>query len=230
MEVRSAYLKRRLQEFSRWHVEKHLLSLFLRADASDVRSVRVADALLPADRVTPGWICYCAGVGEDIRIERYLTQDCGATVWAFDPTPRSIRYIEGLADRPPRLHFLPVGLWSEDKTLRFNAPENPAWVSHSVTEDLGGDDYFDAPCRSIPSIMRELKHDSIDLLKMNIEGAEDVVLEAAWAAGVRPQIVALTYEGARAVAKARLWTGRLRGDGYRVLGRLGWFVTYVREP
>ena len=32
----------------------------------------------------------------------------------------------------PRFRFMPVGLWSEDTTLRFFAPRNPKHVSHSV--------------------------------------------------------------------------------------------------
>jgi FkbM family methyltransferase len=221
--------KRRLKEFSRWHIEKHLLSLILRPDARGVPATQVADALLPVGWVTPQWICYCAGVGEDIRIERYLVADCGAQVWAFDPTPRAIRYMETLPHKLTGLHLVPVGLWREDTTLRFHAPANTAWVSHSVMEDLGGAGFFDAPCRSIPSLMRELGHDRIDLLKMNIEGAEHVVLEAAINAGIRPRVITLTYEGDDALLKARVWTRRLRNEGYRCLGRVAWFVTYVRE-
>lgn len=96
-------------------------------------------------------------------------------------------------------------------------------------EDFGGGNYFDAPCRSIPSMMRELGHDRIDLLKMNIEGAEHVVLGAVIDAGVRPRVIALTYEGDDALLKARVWTKRLRDEGYRCLGRVAWYVTYVRE-
>lgn len=221
-------MKRRLKEFSRWHIEKHLLSFAVRSDARGVPTIQVADALLPDGWIAPHWICYCAGVGEDIRIEQYLAEDCGAQVWAFDPTPRSIRYMETMPYDRSQLHFIPVGLWCEDTTLRFHAPANPAYVSHSVVEDLGGGRYFDAPCCSIPSVMRKLGHDSIDLLKMNIEGAEHIVLGAALDAGVRPRVIALTYEGDDALLKARVWTKRLCDEGYRCLGRVAWFVTYVR--
>jgi FkbM family methyltransferase len=221
--------KRRLKEFSRWHIEKHLLSFIFRPNARSVPAMQVADALLPVGWITPQWICYCAGVGEDIRFEQYLVADCGAQVWAFDPTPRAIRFMEAVPQKLSRLHLIPVGLWREDTNLRFYAPSNPAWVSHSVMEDLGGGTFFEAPCRSIPSLMRELGHDRIDLLKMNIEGAEHVVLGAAIDAGIRPRVITLTYEGDDALLKARVWTKRLRSEGYRCLGRVGWFVTYVRE-
>lgn len=220
-------MMRRVKEFSRWHIEKHLLSVALRPDAR-TPGVQVADALLPRELIGPDWICYCAGVGEDIRIERWLAETAGAQVWAFDPTPRSIEYMARTPHDRARLRFLPVGLWSEDTTLRFHAPQNPAWVSHSVMEDLGGGSSFDASCRAIPSIMKELGHDRVDLLKMNIEGAEHVVLEAALAARVLPRVLTLTFEGDDAFRKAHRWTRRLRAEGYRLLGRVGWYFTFVR--
>jgi methyltransferase, FkbM family len=222
-------MMQRLREISRWHVEKHLLGLFLRPEATDVRTRRVADALLPVGWIGPQWRCYCAGVGEDIRFDRYLVEDCGAQVWAFDPTPRSIAYMRSAEYDRERLHFVPAGLWSEDTTLRFHGPANPEHVSHSVMEEFGSTAYFDAPCRSVPSVMRELGHDRIDLLKMNIEGAEHIVLGAALDAGIRPQVIALTFEGDRAFAKTRAWTKRLRQEGYQLLGRVDWFFTYVRR-
>ncbi|MEO5869827.1 MAG: FkbM family methyltransferase [Gemmatimonadaceae bacterium] len=219
---------RRLKDISRWHIEKHMLSLVIRPEAPGVNAVQVADALLPRDMILPDWICYCAGVGEDIRIERFLAETRKAQVWAFDPTPRSIAYMARSTHDRTHLHFMPVGLWSENTTLRFNAPENPEHVSHSIVEDLGGADSFEALCRSIPSVMTELGHDRIDLLKMNIEGAEDVVMSAAVDAGVFPRVLSLTFEGGDALLKARRWNARLHDEGYTCLGRIDWFVTYVR--
>jgi len=75
--------------------------------------------------------------------------------------------------------------------------------------------------------MRELGHDRVDLLKMNIEGAEHVVLESAFHASVRPVVVTLTWEGHHALAKARAWTRHLAGENTMPLD-LG-KVTYVDQ-
>lgn len=220
---------RRLKEFYRWHFEKHLLRVVAPTRPSSLRLIDAGEMLLPAGLVDRSWICYCAGVGEDIRFERYLSDVLAAEVWAFDPTPRAIRFMETAEYDRARLHLVPVGLWREDTTLRFHAPANPAHVSHSVVEEQGGDGFFEAPCRSIPSIMRELGHDRIDLLKMNIEGAEDVVLEALFATTIRPRVIITTFEGQGALRKAQAWTERLRRDGYTLIGRDGWCFTYVRN-
>src|SRR3546814_9362953 len=54
---------------------------------------------------------------------------------------------------------MPVGLWSEDATLRFYAPRDPTHVSHSIVNLQETESYFEARCRSIASLMAELGHD-----------------------------------------------------------------------
>lgn len=221
-------IAQRLREFSRWHVENRLLSLRVRPDAG-VETIDVANTLLPRDVIRPGWICYCAGVGEEIGLEQTLAGRFGAEVWAFDPTPRSIEFMRRTPHDAAHLRFVPVGLWNEDTTLRFHAPADPSHVSHSVMGGQGGGAFFDAPCRSLSSMMRELGHDHIDLLKMNIEGAEHVVLESMLDEKIRPTVITLTWEGDGAMSKAVEWTARLRHEGWSFVGRRSWFFTYLRR-
>ena len=223
-------LTRFLRDVIRVHAEGRVLRMLLQPDpaARGIPVAQVGDTLLPRDLVTADWICYCVGVGEEIVLDRHLTERCGAHVWAFDPTPRAVAYMERAEYDRSRLHFVPVGVWNEDTVLRFHAPPNAEWVSHSVMGEQGGDGGFDATCKSLPTLMRELGHDRVDLLKLNIEGAEHVVLESMLASGVRPRVVTLTYEAPGAFAKAVGWTRRLREAGYVLLARTGWFFTYVR--
>jgi FkbM family methyltransferase len=217
------------KEFSRWHIEKHLLGLTLRPRAVNAHALPVADTLIPENWISPNSVCYCAGVGEDIRFDRYLVENLGAQVWAFDPTPRAINYMSQCEYDRTRLHFLPVGLWCEDATLRFYAPKNSAHVSHSVMGSQGSDNGFEAPCLSLRSVMLQLGHDRLDLLKLNIEGAEHVVLQSAIDSRILPNVICLTYEGSGAFRKAHVWTRRLRQEGYELLGRKAWFFTYIRK-
>jgi hypothetical protein len=76
--------------------------------------------------------------------------------------------------------------------------------------------------------MKSLGHDRVDLLKMNIEGAEHEVLEAMLAARIFPRVIIVAWEGNDALLKAHRWTRRLRRDGYDFVGRVAWFFTYVR--
>lgn len=223
-------LTRYLRDVFRVHAEGRVLRMMLRPDleARNIPLEFVGDTLLPRDLITPDWICYCVGVGEDISLDRHLAERRGTHVWAFDPTPRAITYMQRSAYDRDRIHFVPVGVWNEDTVLRFHAPANPAWVSHSAMGSQGGEGYFDATCKSLPTLMRELGHDRVDLLKLNIEGAEHVVLESVLSSRLHPRVLTLTYEQPAAFAKAIAWTRRLRAEGYRLLARTGWFFTYLR--
>jgi hypothetical protein len=89
------------------------------------------------------------------------------------------------------------------------------------------DEFFDAPCKKLSSLMTEFQHDRIDLLKMNIEGAEYVVLESMLSDGIHPIVIALTFEGDSAFIKALHWTRQLKQSGYRVVGVSRWAVTFT---
>src|SRR5262245_47478917 len=52
----------------------------------------IPDRVLGADS-----ICYCVGVGEDISFDLDLVRRYGSTVYAFDPTPRAIAFVDRLA-------------------------------------------------------------------------------------------------------------------------------------
>lgn len=108
---------------------------------------------------------------------------------------------------------------------RSYSPANPDHVSHSVKEPQGGSTYFDARCHSVSSSIL-LGHRRIDVPKMNIEGAEHVVLEAILEAGVGPASSA-DLRGRRGHVESAQLEDRLRG-GVSLLGRIGWYFTPVR--
>jgi FkbM family methyltransferase len=119
---------------------------------------------------------YSAGVGEDVSFDLELIARTGCQVWAFDPTPRAIEYAHGI--REERFHFLPVGISSTDGSRRFFAPADTAHVSHSILGGNGGGEFFEAECKTVETLMRELGHEHVDLLKIDIEGAEYEVLHS----------------------------------------------------
>ena len=186
--------------------------------------------IVPTAAVRPSWTCYCAGVGEDITFDLGLIERFGCTVFAFDPTPRAVAHVAAVAGGEPRFRFLPVGLWSADTTLRFFAPRNPAHVSHSIVNLQRTKSFFDAPCRSLPSLMQELGHEDIDLLKLDIEGAEHEVVRSMLEHGIRPAVVCLEID--QPVKPLAFWrtVRRMRRAGYALVAVDAWNLTYIREP
>lgn len=212
----------------RSHVERRLLPLMLRHDGGGtteaVGFVRWPVAIDPAKAVI-----YSIGVGEDIDVERRLVARGARSIWLFDPTPRAIRHMQEAGDAGGALHFAPVGAWNRDTTLTFHAPADPRFVSHSVIGPQGGSGSFEAQVRTIATLMRERGHERLDVLKMNVEGAEDAIIERAMADGIMPRAIICTWEGRWSLAKAVRWTARLRARGYRLVGRQDWYCTYLRD-
>lgn len=172
-------------------------------------------------------ICYAAGVGEDVSFDLALVKQVGCEVWAIDPTPRSVAYMQTIDDK--RLHFVPVGLWSEDTTLRFYAPANPSHVSHSVVNAQNTNRYFEAEVVTLETVMRRNGHARIDLLKLDIEGAELSVLEAMLAGSVRPRVLCVEFDAPESVRTLTAFVAKLgREGGYAPVRVDGLNVTFVR--
>ena len=120
-------------------------------------------------------IVYSFGVGEDISFDLELIRRFGVRVHAFDPTPRSIAWVQSQT-LPARFSFHKYGIGAVDGNLMFRPPENPRFVSYSVVSQRSSASTIEAPVHRLATIMKMLGHDEIDVLKMDIEGAEYEVL------------------------------------------------------
>jgi FkbM family methyltransferase len=159
-----------------------------RADAPDL--VRLGSEYggyaVPRSVLRQGGVCYSAGLGEDATFDLSLIEGFGCEVWAIDPTPRAVAFGEELARREPRFHLVPVALWSEEGEVRLYAPRDPAHVSHSALNLQATDSSFAARAATLAALMRELGHLRVDLLKLNVEGAEVPALVSALRDGIVP--------------------------------------------
>ena len=123
-------------------------------------------------------VIYSVGVGSNIDFDVELINSFGATVHAFDPTPRSIEWVKN-QQLPKHFIFHPFGLSAENGHMDF-FPPSKASSTHFSPIDRYGDtnNVVRAPVKDIDTIASELNHKEVDLLKMDIEGAEYEVIEA----------------------------------------------------
>jgi FkbM family methyltransferase len=131
-------------------------------------------------------IVYSFGIGEDLSFDIALIHRFGLFIHAFDPTPKSIGWVHKQV-LPESFIFHDYGLGDLDAEVNFYPPDNPNHNSYSMVKRS---DIMIKPihCRvkRLEKIMKELGHNNIDLLKMDIEGAEYQVIDDILNANLRP--------------------------------------------
>ncbi len=122
-------------------------------------------------------VVYSVGIGTDITFDLSLIEAHGLAIHAFDPTPGSIAYLRSL-ELPDTFTYHQVGLAAADGAAGFRPPDNPQHISHSLMSAGQTDTRaIMVEVRRLSTLMRDLGHDHVDVLKMDIEGAEYDVLD-----------------------------------------------------
>ena len=138
------------------------------------------------DLIQSGSIVYSFGIGEDISFDLAMMKTHQSIVFAFDPTPKSIKWI---AKNGPKqdFHFYDYGIGATTGTTFFHLPKNPDHVSRSTVlqENVSETEKVEVLMKSFADIAEELQHKKIDVLKMDIEGSEYEVLDSILATPVQ---------------------------------------------
>lgn len=123
--------------------------------------------------LTKDAVVYSVGVGTDISFDLDLIDRLGATVHAFDPTPACVAWIREQS-LPASFVFHPTGIADLDGTLDFHPPRKAESVHFTPVKRYRkrSGTTVRAPVRRLKTLMDELGHDRIDLLKIDIEGGE----------------------------------------------------------
>lgn len=141
---------------------------------------RFADWTFCPDKLDENAVVYSFGVGEDISFELALMEHLKLHIHAFDPSPRSIDWVQQQSLRK-EFHFYSYGLSAQDGKITFIEPDQEGIHSlmkaDPIHEGNAGLVTHQLPVHRLPTILAKLGHDRIDILKMDIEGAEYEVIE-----------------------------------------------------
>jgi FkbM family methyltransferase len=163
---------------------------------------------------------YSAGVGDEISFDAALIDRYGTTIHAFDPSPRSIAWAHTHA-LPKTLTFHEVGLAAFDGEITLFPPENPQHVSYSMfTRAPAEGPGVSVPVKTLGTVMRELGHSRVDVLKLDIEGAEYQVLDDLCRSHIRPQQILVEFHHRFpdiGIEKTKEAVRALRAAGYGVI-------------
>lgn len=166
-------------------------------------------------------IVYSFGVGSNIAWDLAMIERFGCTVHAFDPTPLSVEWVR--AQNPPeKFVFHDFGVARFDGNMTFYPPRRRDSFNFSSIErgpNFDERDLIRVPVRRVSTIMRELGHDHIDVLKMDIEGGEYDVLEDIVESRLKVgQILVEFHHNFRSVSLSRTVAAvrALNDRGYRI--------------
>jgi FkbM family methyltransferase len=173
---------------------------------------------VPTGLVGPEWTCLCAGAGIDVSFDLALAERTGATVITVDPTEESRAHVAHV-DPEGRLRFVYAALAREDGELEMFLAADPRHRTLSSDDLQRTGRSVRVPARGLAGF------GPIDLLKLDIEGAEYDVLAA-----VGPEVRVLCVEmhptrGLRAAIRA---FRSLRASGFELVARHGADFTFVR--
>ena len=131
--------------------------------------------ICPSD-ISHDSIVYSFGIGEDVSFDNSLINKYRLNIFAFDPTPKSFKWVES-QKLPREFRCFGYGIADYDGIAKFYPPENPEHISHTLlNNDVTSSQAIKVEVRKLKTIMDMLGHQKIDILKMDVEGAEYSVI------------------------------------------------------
>lgn len=155
-----------------------------------------------------------AGLGEDASFDIEFARAYGARVVLVDPTPRAILHFDRIMKRlgnpqtkkytrggrqsveaydlrglsSSNFVLVPKALWNCRTSLKFFAPADPAHVSHSINSAQSMR-HIEVEAITTNDLLEQfrLAGDDLQLIKLDIEGAEVEVIEDFLNRGIRPR-------------------------------------------
>lgn len=172
-------------------------------------------SFIPKKIINQESVIYSFGAGEDIHWEVELIRKYGCEIFLFDPTPRSFEHFDKLyrnsilkknfhspalkitydatEEIMEKISFSKIALYNKNTMVKFYKPKNPLDVSHSITNNQDTVSFIDVQAKHLTSIMNSFNHKYIDYLKLDIEGAEYMVVEDIVNNNIDIKVICLEY-------------------------------------
>ena len=173
----------------------------------------VVDGLL-----NPDSIVYSFGVGEDITFDLSLIEAFAANVYAFDPTPLAIKFLNS-QELPEKFHFESIGISNKDESAKLYLSSDSRDVSGSIYSSGQKKDWIEVQMKKLSTIMKENSHSKIDLLKMDVEGSEYDVLENMLNEKIFPKQILVEFHHRFVkigIGKTKRIISKLNSTGYKI--------------
>jgi len=169
---------------------------------------------VPVELIEPSWVCYCVGAGGDISFDLELIRRYGVEVRTFDPVADYVESAQQQGAAEPRFSARQAAIATVDGPIRMQVTHDPQSRSVSAAGLYESEDFIEVPGRTLPSLMAELGDERIDLLKLDIEGAEYEVLPTIDMRALGVKVFAAQLHHTGSVGEARALIAGLDEQGY----------------
>jgi FkbM family methyltransferase len=145
------------------------------------------------EHISQSSIIYSFGIGTDASFDSEIIKRYHAVVHAFDPTPKSIDWVkqQNFSDKFVLHEY---GLANFNGTIQFYPPVNPDHVSYTIIDrPETKENAISVPVKKLKTIMNELGNNKIDILKMDIEGAEYLAIDDMIASKIYPKQILVEF-------------------------------------
>jgi FkbM family methyltransferase len=208
--------------------------------------------IIPVDILHEQSICYLGGAGEDISFDVALSKRFHCSVYIFDPTPRSKTHFDNVIEAAnsgkkifelnkigyevdqsisQHLHFSEIGIWEKKDVLKFFQPKDETHISHSITNLQETDHYIEVNVEKLDDIMRSNGHDHLDILKLDIEGAEFAVIDSILNSNIDIRVLCVEFhlqkENGLGLIQATI--KKLEENNFAVIAREHYDFTFIKK-
>jgi FkbM family methyltransferase len=173
--------------------------------------------VVPVDWVDSSWTCYCVGAGGDISFERELLTRYGPIVRSFEPDEGYVGQLRVSPEDEERFSLYQMAIAPADGPIRMQRTHIPGSRSLSPAHLYETEDYVEVPGRSLRSLMEEFGDESVELLKVDVEGGEYELLPTLDLAGMGVRVFCTQLHHTGTVRQAKALIDGLRRQGFRLV-------------
>jgi FkbM family methyltransferase len=176
-----------------------------------------------ATKLDENSVVYSFGICDNIEFDLALIMRTHAKVHAFDPTPAAVSRCDD-DTLPSEFQFHAWAVAGQDGPLTLYPRVGKSGEQSEVMYTLVADQSvrgngLDVPAYTIPTILAKLGHSKINLLKMDIEGAEYDALDEMLRSPLRPEQLLVEFHHRFSDIgpdRTRRLIDRLKNAGYRI--------------
>ena len=179
-------------------------------------------------------IVYCFGAGEDITHDTILSSKLNCQVHIFDPNPRAIEHVKNVIDvvegkkNPIDSNRYGGGDPNYWNMILQNKPNGENIILHEYGLYTKDDILNNVPVKSLNTIMNDLGHKSIDLLKIDVECVECEILDKMLDDNIYPRYISVDFDLIH-IDKPKCYETikKIMTNNYKILKKDGQNMTFI---